>query len=69
MNVTRTTALSYSKHRNEFGMVGIDVDNEKKLSYTKMALRWPREKMNIIPKKIASLYGKLHWNGMYVDQQ
>lgn len=61
-------ALSHSKLRNAIGMVGIEIDIEKRIAYVRLAKSWRREEMNQMPIDIKSLYEKIKWDKTYADQ-
>jgi len=61
-------ALSYTKQRTMFGMVGIEIDPAKKIAYVRLAKQWKRENMNSIPKEIEQIYSKVKWDMTFADQ-
>lgn len=63
----KTIALTFSKHRNAFGLVGIEVD-ENLVVHVGLAKQWRRQQINQIPLDIANTYPKIQWSEMYVDQ-
>ncbi len=63
----KTVALSYSKHRSAFGLVGIDTD-EDLVVQVGLAKQWSRQQINQIPLDIANAYHDIQWSKMYVDQ-
>jgi len=63
----KTVALTFSKHRNAFGLVGIDVDNNLIVN-VRLAKQWSRKQINDIPFEIAEAHSKINWSKMYVDQ-
>ncbi len=61
-------ALSYTKQRTVFGMVGIEIDPTKKIAYVRLAKQWKREKMNNIPADLKQIYSKVKWHMTFADQ-
>jgi len=61
-------ALSYTKQRTMFGMVGIEIDPTKKIAYVRLAKQWKRDDMNHIPKDIQEIHSKVKWHNTYADQ-
>lgn len=61
-------ALSYTKQRTQFGMVGIEIDIEKKIAYVRLAKQWSRKDMDVIPHDISQIYQKVKWHQTYADQ-
>lgn len=61
-------AFSHSKHRNAFGMVGIEVDEEKKIAFPRLAKQWDRKDINSIPNDVKNIYKKVQWTDTFVDQ-
>lgn len=61
-------ALSYTKLRTAFGMVGIEVDSQKKIAYVRLAKIWKRENMNSIPGTIKDINSKVKWDMTFADQ-
>ena len=64
----RLAAIIHSKHRNMFGLVGTEIDTEKKKAYVKLARQWSRTKINEIPSEVSRIYQKIKWKTTYVDQ-
>lgn len=62
-------ALSYTKQRTMFGLVGIEIVAQKRTAYVRLAKQWSRDDMNLIPKDIATLYNKIKWGSTMADQQ
>jgi len=65
----KITALSHSKHRNAFGLIGIEVDVEKKIIHVRLAKQWRREEINQIPSDIAQAFSQIKWDSQYMDQK
>ena len=65
----KITALSHSKHRNAFGLIGIEVDVEKKIVYVRLAKQWRRDQINQIPAEIATAHSQIKWDSQYMDQK
>lgn len=68
MNNHTIVALSYTKLRTAFGMVGIEVDSQKKTAYVRLAKLWKREDMNAIPSTIKEINSKVKWDMTFADQ-
>ncbi len=66
--IIKRAAISHSKHRNEFGLVGIEINTEIKKIRVKLARQWPRSEINEIPEQIGQLYSKIDWGVTYIDQ-
>ncbi len=62
-------ALSYTKQRTNFGMVGIEIDKQERKAYVRLAKQWPRSKMNSIPGDIGQLHSRIKWHNTIADQQ
>lgn len=62
-------AVSYTKQRTMFGMVGVEIDPKKRIAFVRLAKQWPRTKMNDIPGDIAQLHSRVKWGITIVDQQ
>lgn len=65
----KIATLTYSKFRDQFGLVGIEADATTKTAKVGLAVFWDRKKINSIPSKINSLYEKIGWDSTYVDQK
>lgn len=61
-------ALSYTKQRTMFGMVGIEVDPEKKIAFVRLAKQWKRDEMNRIPAEIKEIHDRVKWHVTFADQ-
>lgn len=61
-------AFSHSKHRNQFGMVGIELDEKKKTAYVRLAKQWSRDDLNKIPADVKALHVKIKWTDTFADQ-
>ena len=68
MKTQTIVALSYTKQRTMFGMVGIEIDPAKKLAYVRLAKQWKRDDMNRIPEDIKQIYSKVKWQQTFADQ-
>lgn len=66
--IVKRAAISHSKHRNMFGLVGIEADSEKKEIHVKLARQWSRDKLNTIPLEIKKIHNKIMWDTTYTDQ-
>jgi len=69
MNNIKLAAIAHSKHRDIFGLVGIEVSPELKKVYVKLARQWPRNMINEIASEIGTLYRKIQWGDTFIDQQ
>ena len=65
----KIATLSYSKFRDQFGLVVIEADAEEQIARVGLAKFWDRKKINSIPSKINLLYEKIKWDSTYVDQK
>jgi len=65
----KIATLSYSKFRDQFGLVVIEADATEQIARVGLAVFWDRKKINSIPNKINSLYQKIKWDSTYVDQK
>lgn len=65
----KIAALSYSKFRDQFGLVVIEADATEQIARVGLAVYWDRKKINFIPKKINSLHKKINWDSTYIDQK
>jgi len=68
MNNQSIVAISYTKLRTAFGMVGIEVDSEKKIAYVRLTKLWKRENMNSIPQTLKDINSKVQWDMTFADQ-
>ena len=68
MNNQTIVAISYTKLRTAFGMVGIEIDSQKKIAYVRLAKLWKRENMNNIPYAIKEINSKVKWDMTFADQ-
>lgn len=62
-------AISYTKQRTVFGMVGIEIDSRKKIAYVRLAKEWSRKDINTIPDSIKQIYDKVKWDLTFADQK
>jgi len=62
-------AISYTKQRTMFGMVGVEIDSQKRIAFVRLAKQWSRKNMNDIPGDIKELHSRIKWNNTIVDQQ
>ena len=65
----KIATLSYSKFRDQFGLVVIEADATEHIVRVGLAKFWDRKQINSIPNKINSLYEKIKWDSTYVDQK
>jgi len=68
VNVVIESALTYTKTRNMYGLVIIFCNTKTKQARVKYAKEWPRERQDEIPFDIYSMYKKLDWDGLHIDQ-
>ncbi len=68
-NPIRLAAIAHSKHRNAFGLVGIEVNPQERKVYVKLVKQWDRNQLNEVPSIIGKLYSKIKWGVTYIDQQ
>ncbi len=61
-------AISYTKQRTMFGMVGVEIDSQKRIAYVRLAKQWSRKNMNSIPGDIGELHSRIKWNNTIADQ-
>lgn len=61
-------ALSYTKLRTAFGMVGIEVDDKEQLAYVRLAKIWKRTEMNSIAPQIKEINNQIKWDLTFADQ-
>jgi len=61
-------AFSHSKHRNAFGMIGIELDEKNKTAYVRLAKQWSRDDLNQIPIDVKELHTKIKWTDTFADQ-
>lgn len=66
--IVKRAAISHSKHRNMFGLIGIEADSEKKEIDVRLARQWPRDTLNTIPAEIKKIHNKIVWDTTYTDQ-
>jgi len=67
LTVVHIVGITNSKHRNAIGLLGIDVDVEKKIITVAFARQWSRKEIAKIPRIIAGLYHGLQWDSTYID--
>lgn len=61
----RIAAFTHSKHRDMFGLVGIELREGN--AYVRLAREWTRDDINHIPARMASIYAKVMWDYLYMD--
>ena len=66
--IIKHAAISHSKLRNEFGIVGVEADTVRRLVTIKMAEQWSRKELNRVPTYIKKLHNKKQWDVTYIDQ-
>ena len=68
--ISRIVAIEYSKHRNAFGMVGIEVMKKDKVFRVRLAREWSRKNLNSMPSDIGVLFKQIGgWDYTYVNQK
>jgi len=50
------------------GMVGIEIDLDKRIAFVRLAKQWKRDDMEKIPIDIQTIYKKIKWGATYADQ-
>ncbi len=60
-------ALSHDKQRQVFGVVGIEI-NEEKIANVRLAKIWKRDDMNKIAPDMKALNDKIKWDMTFADQ-
>ncbi len=68
MRYQTIVAISYTKQRTAFGMVGIEIDLATRLAYVRLAKIWKRDNMNVIPNEIKQINEKIKWDMTFADQ-
>lgn len=68
LNNDTIVAFSHSKHRDQFGMVGVELDEKNHIAYPRLAKQWSRDNLNQIPLDVAKIYKKLQWTDTFADQ-
>ena len=66
--IIRVAAIAHSKLRDEFGIVGIEVNTVKRKIKVKLARQWSRKELNKIPGYIKKMHDKAQWEVTYIDQ-
>lgn len=68
MTTQTIVALSYTKLRTAFGLVGIEVDSQNKIAYVRLAKIWKRDDMNVIAPQLKDINKKIKWDMTFADQ-
>jgi len=68
MTIQTIVAISYTKLRTAFGLVGIEVDDQKQLAYVRLAKIWKRTDMNSIAPQLKEINSKVKWQMTFADQ-
>lgn len=68
MTTQTIVAFSYTKLRTKFGMVGIEIDSQKRIAYVRLAKEWSRDEMNSIPAAARDVFNKVQWHLTFADQ-
>ena len=66
--IVKHTAVSHSKLRKEFGIVGVEANSETRIIKVKFARQWSRAELGNVPQFIKKYYDKIKWDVTYVDQ-
>ncbi len=61
-------AISYTKNRTMFGMVGIEVYEGEQIGHVRLAKQWSRDEMNKIPAAVKKLFDIVKWEMTFADQ-
>jgi len=67
MNET-IVAFSQTKKRTDIGIVGVEIDDEKRIVYVRLAKTWKRADMEHIASDVEILSKKIQWDSTYADQ-
>ena len=65
----RIVAVEYSKHRNVFGLVGVEAIKDKNTFMVSLAREWDRKNLSLMVSQIGTLYDKIGWGYTYVNQK
>jgi len=68
MNTESIVAFAQTKKRNMIGMVGIEIDLDKRIAYVRLAKQWKRDNMDKIPTDVHTIHEKIKWGATYADQ-
>ncbi len=66
--IVKRAAIGHSKHRNSYGLVGIELDTKESKIYIKLAKEWSRKDFRNIAFEISELYEKHDWGDTFIDQ-
>lgn len=66
--MTTIVALSYTKLRTAFGVVGIEIDEIEKIAYVRLAKIWSRDDMNSIGADMKKMNDVVKWDMTFADQ-
>ena len=61
-------AISYSKHRNKYGIVITNIDRELKKARVTGVHQWDRTSLSKIPEQLSRMYRAILWDHLYIDQ-
>ena len=67
--LTKIVAITHTKLRNVFGLVGIELDAEKRLVYVRFAKQWSRQSINTMTTDISNIYKKIRWDSTLITQE
>ena len=68
MKNIKLAAIAYSKHRNIFGLVGVEILVKQKKIRVALAREWTREQINQMTPEIGELFRQMKWGDTYIDQ-
>ena len=68
-NRQKVVAITHTKLRNVFGLVGIELDPEKRLVYVRFAKQWSRQSINTMTTDISNIYKKIRWDSTLITQE
>ena len=66
--IIRRAALDHAKYRDQFGIVGVQLNTESKILDVIFAYNWNRKDMNIIPNEIQQMQKQVKWDILYTNQ-
>ena len=69
MTKQKIVAITHTKLRNVFGLVGIELDAEKRLVYVRFAKQWNRQSINTMTTDISNIYKKIRWDNTLITQE
>lgn len=67
--IENIVAFAHTKNKTVIGMIGVEIDDVKRITYVRLAKTWKRENMDQIAPDVKELYSKIKWDTTYADQQ